>query len=220
MRSQYSRSTNSASPSLSHLGMATYGRAPSTAGTMPPGSGNMSIGSIIEHDRLHGDYRARSMPHGLSELSAHTAIGTAPRSLHPDMLYGFGSAGDSPLYSSSDSCYSPLSDYIQPSQPMAPYYGADIVRPQTVAAESAYQAMVHSPAAAHSPISLGPATPAWGPSYDPVALSYTSDVSYVHAVSFDPEQHEDIRLTEKRSPRSRTRHLSHTPRHWLKPTWL
>ena len=184
IKSQYSRSTHSASPSLSHVGVARLNRhAPSTNPSFPQTSGTMSIGSIIEQNQYHGEFRGHSMPAGLHDLSIQTPIGTAPRSLHPEMLCGFASAGDSPLYSSSDSCYSPLSDYIQPSQPMGPYYGHEIVRPQTVAAESSYQAMVNSPMA-HSPVSVGPATPAWGPTLDPMTVGFVHEASYVPPVSF------------------------------------
>lgn len=143
----------------------------------------MSIGSIIEHNQFSGEYGGPSIRGGLHDLSAQAPIGTAPRSLQPDLLYGFAAAGDSPLYSSSDSCYSPLSDYLPSHPPIGPYYGHEMARAHPVTAESSFQAMVNSPMT-HSPVSVGPPTPAWGPKFDPIALSYVSDVSYVPTVSF------------------------------------
>ena len=182
-KSQYARSIHSASPTLGQVGIPRLGRhPPSTASSLAQSAGTMSIGSIIEHNHpLSSEYRSRAIANGLQqELSAPTPIGTAPRSLHPDMLYGLTS-GDSPLYASSDSCYSPISDYLQPSQPMAPYFGHEIPRPQTVAAESNFQAMVNSPMT-HSPVSVGPPTPAWGPTYDPLTLGFVNEASCAQSV--------------------------------------
>lgn len=189
-RSHYSRSTHSASPCMSHLGAAHMRQAPSsTPSSLPPPSGAMSIGSIIEHNHFHsGAYRSHSLP--LADMSPEGPIGTAPRSLHQDMLYGFTSSGDSPLYASSDSCYSPISDYLQPQAPMGPYYGQDIQRPATVSVESSYQPMVNSPMT-HSPASMGPATPSWGQTFDPVTMGFVNDAPYVPSVCPSDET-EDI----------------------------
>lgn len=143
----------------------------------------MSIGSIIEPN-MHrsSEYASHpSGPGGLNELSGHAPIGTTPRSLVPDLLYGLSPSGDSPLYSSSDSCYSPLSDYLQPQQALPqPYYPQEgIQRTERGSIDSCFQ-----PISVHSPLSGAPATPAWG-QYDQTALGFAPEAPSLPPVSDD-----------------------------------
>ncbi len=181
IRSQHnsrgSMSESAASPSRSSISVSQL--QPSSASGLPQPSGAMSIGSIIEHD-IHGEYKSHSVPN-LLDISQQP-IGTAPRSLRPELLYGVSPSGDSPLYSSSDSCYSPISDYLQPpSQTVHPgFYSPDLIqRPHSATAIECYQPMLNSP------LSVGPPTPAWS-TYDPSALGYAPEAPCVPSVSSDP----------------------------------
>ena len=184
-RSPYSQhstseaSTPSARGSLSGPHMCPPASAPAPSITQP--SGTMSIGSIIEPN-IHrsNEYASHpSGPGGLHELSGHAPIGTTPRSLVPELLYGLSPSGDSPLYSSSDSCYSPLSDYLQPQQavPQSFYPQEGIQRHERGSIDSCFQ-----PISAHSPLSGPPATPVWGP-YDPAPLGFAPEASSLSPVS-------------------------------------
>ena len=184
-RSTSEASTPSARGSFSgpHMGPPASAPAPSIP---QPSAGTMSIGSIIEPN-MHrsGEYASHpSGPGGLHELSGHAPIGTAPRSLVPDLLYGLSPSGDSPLYSSSDSCYSPLSDYLQPQQQAAalpqPYYPQEgIQRSERRSIDSCFQ-----PISVHSPLSGAPSTPAWG-QYDQTALGFAPETPSLPSVGDD-----------------------------------
>ena len=178
-RSTSEASTASARGSFSGPHMCAPASAP--APPIPQPSGTMSIGSIIEPN-MHrsSEYASHpSGPGGLHELSGHAPIGTTPRSLVPELLYGLSPSGDSPLYSSSDSCYSPLSDYLQPqqavSQPFYPQEGTH--RPERGSIDSCFQ-----PISVHSPLSGPPATPAWG-QYDPAPLAFAPEAPNLPPVS-------------------------------------
>jgi len=179
--SQRSVSETSGSPSMASMS-ATHVPQHSPTSTLPQSAGTMSIGSIIEHG--HGmhqhEFRHNSSISSLHDL-AHTPIGTAPRSLPPDLLYGLAVPGDSPLYSSSDSSYSPISDYLQPQTVPQSYYSPDmgIQRSHSASIES-YQPMAHSPMAP-SPLSQGPPTPSW--SYDAAAIGFAPEQSCGSLVS-------------------------------------
>ena len=186
-RSPYShRSTSGASsPSARgsfsgpHMGPPVSAPAPS----VPQPSGTMSIGSIIEPNMHRStEYASHpSGPGGLHELSGHAPIGTTPRSLVPELLYGLSPSGDSPLYSSSDSCYSPLSDYLQPQQALPqPFYPQEgIQRPEGGSIDSYFQ-----PISGHSPLSGASPTPAWG-QYDQAPLGFAPEASGLPPVSED-----------------------------------
>ena len=165
-RSQYSQHSTSAasSPSRGSISAPLMGQ-PSTvaAPSLPQPSGAMSIGSIIEPN-MRSEYASHAAS-GLHELS-HAPIGTGPCSFAPELLYGLSPSMESPLYSSSDSCYSPLSDYLQPPAVPQQYYSQDIIqRPQSASLESCFQPIVHSPMSAEV------ATPSWS-QYDPTSLGY------------------------------------------------
>lgn len=184
-RSPYSQRSTSEVSSPSTRGsfsgplMGPSTSAPATS--IPQTSGTMSIGSIIEPN-MHrsSEYPSHpSAPGGLHELSGHAPIGTTPRSLVPELLYGLSPPGDSPLYSSSDSSYSPLSDYLQPQQALPqPFYPQDgIQRPERGSIDSCFQ-----PIGVHSPLSAGAPTPAWG-QYDQGALVFPPEAPSLPPVS-------------------------------------
>lgn len=174
-RSQYRQSSTSdvsrsprGSFSASQMGQPATATAPS----LPQPSGTMSIGSIIEPN-MRSDFKTDFTSHAgpsMHELP-HVPIGTVPRSLHPELLYGLAPSGDSPLYSSSDSCYSPLSgisDYLQPPAVAQSFYTQEIIqrpRSTTTGIESCFQPLIQSP------MSAGPATPVWS-QYDTAALGF------------------------------------------------
>ena len=179
-RSTSEASTPSARGSFSgpHMGPPASAPAPS----IPQPSGTMSIGSIIEPN-MHrsSEYASHNAgPGGLHELSGHAPIGTTPRGLVPELLYGLSPSGDSPLYSSSDSCYSPLSDYLQPQQAVPqPYYHPQEghQRPDRESMDSCFQ-----PISVHSPLSGAPASSAWG-QYDQAPLGYAPEAPSLPPVS-------------------------------------
>ena len=178
-RSTSEASTPSARGSFSgpHMGPPAAAPAPS----IPQTSGTMSIGSIIEPN-MHrsGEYPSHaSAPGGLHELSGHAPIGTTPRSLVPELLYGLSPSGDSPLYSSSDSCYSPLSDYLQPQQALPqPFYPQEgLQHAERGSIDPCFQ-----PISVHSPLSAGAPTPAWG-QYDQAALVFGTEAPSLPPVS-------------------------------------
>ena len=102
---------------------------------MPHTPGTMSIGSIIEPSMRtdYGPHHAR-IPNDLS----HIAVGVEPRSLSSGLLYA--ASAESPLYS-SDSCYSPMSDYLQQPQTNNQRYLAQDTasRAQSSPLDSGYQ---------------------------------------------------------------------------------
>lgn len=144
-RSQRSASVPSNTDSASNSGMATatISHPPVIRGqTMPIAqpAAQMSIGSIIEPSR--GNDFGQRFPNDLS----HLAVGVGPRTLpNTEMLYGnIPGTAESPMYS-SDSCYSPMSDYLQQPQVSTTgqrYMSQDAVSrpPQTTTSlESFYQ---------------------------------------------------------------------------------
>ena len=178
-RSTSETSTPSARGSLSGPHMCPPASAPGSS--IPQHSGTMSNGTIIEPN-MHrsSDYASHpSGPGGLNALSGPAPIGTTPRGLVPELLYGLSPSGDSPMYSSSDSCYSPLSDYLQPQQALPqPYYSQEGIQPpERGSIDSCFQ-----PISAHSPLSGPPATPAWV-QYDQAPLGFAPEASSIPPVS-------------------------------------
>lgn len=187
-RSQYRQGSTSdvSSPSRGSIsGPHTSQSASATAPSLTQSSGTMSIGSIIEPtmQQRSGDFKSEYSSHSgpsLHELPHTGPIGTAPRNLAPEILYGFSpSCGDSPFYtSSSDSCYSPLSgissdqNYLQPSHTVVPrpYYLQEIIpqRSQSTGIEC------FQPIVSQSPLSAGPGTPSWN-QYDPSSLGFATE---------------------------------------------
>lgn len=160
-------------------------QASAPAPSLPQPSGTMSIGSIIEPIMHRSSYESHSGGSSLHELS-HAPIGTAPRNLPPELLYGLAPSGDSPLYSSSDSSYSPLSEYLQPQAVSQPYFPPEVVqRPQSASLESWTQPIIQQ-----SPLSAGAAPPSWS-GYDPSGIPFAPEGACLPLVSslFISSQH-------------------------------
>ena len=176
-RSQYRRSSASeaSSPSRGSIS-APHIPQHAPAPSLPPPSGTMSIGSIIEPNMQRSSYDSHPGGQHLQEMS-QPPIGTAPRGMLPELLYGLSPSGDS-LYSSSDSCYSPLSDYLQPQAVSQQYYPPEVIRrPQSASFETCFQPIVHQ-----SPLSAGPAPPPWN-EFDTPELNFASEIGCMPAVS-------------------------------------
>lgn len=167
-RSQRSASLPSnadSNASNSGLATATMPHPPAIRGqtmSIAQPAAQMSIGSIIEPSR--GNDFGQRFPNDLS----HLAVGVGPRTLPTtEMLYGnIPGSAESPMYS-SDSCYSPMSDYLQQPQVSTGqrYMSQDAVsRPQTSPLESFYQPQLMT-----SPLSVGSAFPVWD-QFDPSVL--------------------------------------------------
>lgn len=137
---------------------------PVSAQSMSHGPGAMDINSIIEH---HGP--SHNSAHALSDL--HTGIGPVPIGFRPEWTYGRMPSGDSPW--SSDSCGSPVSDYLNPHMSYQPFHEGIQRPPSTFSDSSFHQGSITSP------LSAGPSFPPhWGasnpaPTYDG---SYASTV--------------------------------------------
>lgn len=142
----------------------------------------MSIGSIIEPS-MRNDYGHQStrIPNDLS----HLAVGVGPRTLPTEMLYGIPGAAESPMYS-SDSCYSPMSDYLQqaPQVGTQRYVSQDAVRQQNSPLESCYQRRIMT-----SPLTAASAFPDWG-QFDTSVLENSIEGSYLPTVGIP---HRDFR---------------------------
>lgn len=137
--------------------------------TMPQVTPPMSIGAIIEPS-MQADYTR--MPNDISQL----AVGIGPRSLPTDLLYGVNATAESPLYS-SDSCYSPMSDYLQSQANTQRYLVSDSVsRPQSSPLEACYQ-----PQFMASPMSAASAFPVWD-QFDSPVLGGQLEGSYLPTV--------------------------------------
>lgn len=176
-RSQRSTSEPSVTGSTSpNSGMVTaqMGQPQSIRGQqgMPHTPGTMSIGSIIERSD-YGSHHTR-----ISNDLSHIAVGVEPRSLPAGLLYGIPQAAESPLYS-SDSCYSPISDYLQQPQTSAQrYLPQDTVsRAQSSPLDSGY----HQPQLITSSMNAAPAFPVWD-QFDTPILGAQLEGSYLPTV--------------------------------------
>lgn len=182
LRSQYRQGSASEASSPSRCSVSAPPvpqQASAPAPSLPHPSSTMSIGSIIEPNMHSSPYESQSGGPNLHGLH-HAQIGTGPHSLPPELLYGLTPpSGDSPLYSSSDSCYSPLSDYLQQPQAVAQqYYPHEVVqRPQSASLESWPQPMIQQ-----SPLSAGAVPPSWG-GYDPSGMSFVPEGACLPPVS-------------------------------------
>ncbi|KAL8960721.1 MAG: hypothetical protein Q9193_002620 [Seirophora villosa] len=149
--------TSSNPPSGSIIASAMGQPPPVSAQSMSHGPGAMDINSIIEH---HGP--SHNSAHALSDL--HTGIGPVPIGFRPEWTYGRMPSGDSPW--SSDSCGSPVSDYLNPQMSYQPFQEGIQRPPSTFSDSSFHQGSITSP------LSAGPSFPPhWGasnpaPTYD------------------------------------------------------
>lgn len=209
-RSQYRRDSVSAASSPSRGSISAPHmpqQAPAPGPGLPQPSGTMSIGSIIEPNMHRGSYSSHAAP-GLQDELSHNAIGTAPRSLPPELLYGLSPSGDSPLYSSSDSCYSPLSDYLQPQAVPHQYYPSEVIqRSQSTSIESCYPPIIQTP------LSAGAAPPTWS-GYDPAGMEFAPEAQCLTPVRYYST---GLALEACNSYESSNANIPTTPRHGLVP---
>lgn len=188
-RSQRSASLPSNADSNSGMATATIPTHPPAirGQTMPLAqpAAQMSIGSIIEPSR--GNDFGQRFPNDPS----HLAVGVGPRALPTtEMLYGtIPGTAESPMYS-SDSCYSPMSDYLQQpqisnsagqrylSQDNAAAAASAVSRPpqtittasNTTTTSSSLESFYQQPQLMTSPLSVvGSAFPVWD-HFDPSVL--------------------------------------------------
>lgn len=177
-----SRSQRSASePSIADSNPSSSGMVPATMGQPQPlrgqamtqTAGTMSIGSIIEPS-MRNDYGH----HGrISNDLSHLAVGVGPRTLPAELIYGISGAAESPLYSSDNSCYSPMSDYLKPQAHGQSYLPSDVVsQAQTSPLESNYQPQLMT-----SPLSTASAYPVWD-QFESSILGNQMDGSYLPTV--------------------------------------
>ncbi len=177
------RSRSQRSPSEASIAGSTPPRAPMIApplGQAPQVGGQplphavaaMSIGSIIEPRSDLVSSHMRNM----NDL-ASIAVGVGPRTLPHDLVYGHPMAAESPLLS-SDSCYSPMSDYLQQPQVNGQRYlpPEAVSRAQSTPIESFYQ-----PNLLTSPLSGTSVYPGWD-SFDPALFGDPVEGSYLPTV--------------------------------------
>ena len=134
----------------------------------------MSIGSIIEPS-MRSDLVSPHM-RTMNDLSS-IAIGVGPRPLPHDLVYGHPMAAESPLLS-SDSCYSPMSDYLQQPQVNGQRYlpSETVSRAQSTPIDPFYQ-----PNLLTSPLTGTPVYPEWD-SFDPAMFGGQLERSYLATV--------------------------------------
>ncbi|KAL8746054.1 MAG: hypothetical protein Q9190_001892, partial [Brigantiaea leucoxantha] len=202
------RATSEASSNPSNAGML-----PSSLSHSPPVSGpgmsqgTMSITSIIEHPS--GTTFPRSA-HTMGEFSQHMAIASHPRSFHPEYMYGAMGSADSPMYS-SDSCYSPMSDYPGPqiaSQSFGHHEGM-IPRPPSTFSEPSLQ-----PNPIASPLSVGPSFP---PMWSSIDATSGLDASYHPTLLADQAllSYDGMTLSEDLFANSSVQHVYDIHQRWV-----
>lgn len=149
-------STTDASPPRSNLINPSFGQRQSyPSQPMADPSGTMSIGSIIE-PTMRQDYASTAIQ-SFADYS-HLPVPSVPRKLPAELIYGF-SASDSPYCSSTSdaSCYSPMSDLIQPQITTQSYHPQeDLPRSQSASLEASFSQQIYG-----SPITTNSSMPAW-----------------------------------------------------------
>ena len=174
MDASSTRSARSLSGTNSPVGHGSHMPRPGHSNSSSAIAQNTSlkgIGSFAERHIRDSTYRAQSVPPSLHDHLSSQHTGTVHHGLPTGVLYGVPPSGDS-LCSSSDSCYSPPSDYYP--NPRALHqnygYGQEIVQRPHSALESNYQSLETSP------LSVGPPTPVstnnWNPAFDPNTLAF------------------------------------------------
>lgn len=134
----------------------------------------MSIGSIIEPS-MQSNLVSPPM-RTMNDLSS-IAIGVGPRPLPHDLVYGHPMAAESPLLS-SESCYSPMSDYLQQPQVNGQRYlpSETVSRAQSTPIDPFYHSSLLT-----SPLSGTPVYPGWD-SFDPAMFGGQLERSYLPTV--------------------------------------
>ena len=149
-------STTDASPPRSSLINSNFGqRQGLPSQPMADPSGTMSIGSIIE-PTMRQDYASPAIQ-SFADYS-HLPVPSVPRKLPAELMYGFG-VSDSPYCSSTSdaSCYSPMSDLIQPQITTQSYHPQeDLPRSQSASLEVSFPQQMYG-----SPITANSSIPAW-----------------------------------------------------------
>ena len=146
------------------------------------GLGAGSFKPSNERNMHDTSYRTHSVPPSLHDRLASQPIGTAPCGLLPEVVYSLSPTGDS-FYSSSDSCYSPSSDFLQAPRALPPHfaYGHEVLQRPHSAFETSY------PSIETSPMSVGPPTPVsgapWPHAFDPTALAFIPETHCLPHVS-------------------------------------
>ena len=129
----------------------------------------MSIGSIIEPSFVSNSHPS------MNDLS-NMAVGVGPPGLPRELVYNIPVSAESPLYS-SDSCYSPMSDYLQPQVNGQRFLPQETVsRTHSAPAEPFYHSQLIT-----APLSSTPAFPVWD-QFDPVMLGTPLEGSYLPTV--------------------------------------
>ena len=163
----------------SYLPSSTHHTASST---LVQSSDPIPVRTFVERRVRDSDYRTQSVPPSLPDHISSQSIGTAPYGLPLELYYGLSPSGES-LCSSSDSCYSPLSDYYQVPRALPPQYacGPELVQRPHSALETNY------PSIETSPMSVGPPTPGngstWTNAFDPSALGFIPETQCFPPVS-------------------------------------
>lgn len=128
----------------------------------------MSIGSLVDHPSpMGGDYISHPHPHQLHPNFIDFPYLPVPTA--PPLVFGL-SASDSP-YCSSDSCASPMSDFIQPqlATQQAQYLPDELPRTQSAGLECGFGQTVYT--------AMDPAGAGWA--YDQAPLSAPMGMSMV-----------------------------------------
>ena len=136
---------------------ASIGHQPHmTTQPMSQGPGTMSINTIIEHPM--GDL---SFPLHQSIGEMPIAVGPTPLNYRHNLQFGPIGTADSPI-NSSDSCYSPISDYPGSQFSHQPFHTQEgIQRPRSTFSDSSFP-----PHSIASPLSAGPSFPTTWSSFE------------------------------------------------------
>ncbi|KAL9044722.1 MAG: hypothetical protein Q9214_002157 [Letrouitia sp. 1 TL-2023] len=205
-RSHRSTSEVSSNPSSSGVLPTNISHPPSVP-AQAMSQGTMSITSIIEHPPRN-DFSPSA--HNMNDLS-HMTIGPHPHSYHPDYMYARLGSADSPMYS-SDSCYSPMSDYpgSQIANQSFPQEGI-IPRPASTFSDTSFQ-----PHPTASPLSAGSYPAPWA-SLDATSTyesAYLTTVGIQHLEH--PFQHSNADLKKESNLRVPVSDLHRQHRHALR----
>ena len=154
--------------------------------SLPHAAAAMSIGSIIEPS-MRSDLVSSQM-RSMHDLSS-VAIGVGPRTLPHDLVYSHPMAAESPLLS-SESCYSPMSDYLQQPQVNGQRYlpSEAISRAQSTSVDPLYH-----PNLLTSPLSGTSVYPGWD-TFDPAMFGGPIERSYLPTVGIPHRQFPPVNL--------------------------
>lgn len=186
-RSQRSTSEPSvadSTPPRSAMVAANMGHSQPVGGQpLAHAGGTMSIGSIIEPSFVSHSHS------NMNDLSS-MAVGVGPPGLPRDLVYNIPVSAESPLYS-SDSCYSPMSDYLQPQVNGQRFLPQETVsRSHSTPVEPFYHSQLIT-----SPLSSTSAFPVWD-QFDPGMLGTPLEGSYLPTVGIPHPQFLSITIID------------------------